>query len=91
MPITPIASPLRAVGPGVDPKAFKAGERIMVFHYEGCNHCDHCRTGWTQLCDHGAIVHGVMKHGGHADYMDAGSNDMTVFGEGIASSPPRRV
>jgi len=58
-----------AVGPGVDPKAFKVGDRVMVFHYEGCSHCDHCRTGWTQMCDHGATVHGVIGHGGHADYM----------------------
>lgn len=58
-----------ALGPGVDSKSFKVGDRVMVFHYEGCRHCDSCRTGWTQLCDHGAIVHGVIAHGGHADYM----------------------
>lgn len=57
------------VGPGVDPKAFKPGDRVMVFHYEGCTHCDECRSGWTQLCEHGAEVHGVIKHGAHADYM----------------------
>lgn len=57
------------LGPGVDPKAFKVGDRVIVFHYEGCRHCDHCRTGWSQLCDDGARVHGVMSHGAHADYM----------------------
>jgi (R,R)-butanediol dehydrogenase/meso-butanediol dehydrogenase/diacetyl reductase len=60
---------IAAVGPGVDAKAFKVGGRVMVFHYEGCQHCDHCRTGWTQMCEQGAIVHGVIAHGGHADYM----------------------
>lgn len=60
---------IAAVGPGVDGKTFKVGDRVMVFHYEGCSHCDHCRTGWTQLCDHGAAPHGVIKHGGHADYI----------------------
>ncbi len=59
-----------ALGPGVDSKAFRVGDRVMVFHYEGCRHCDHCRTGWTQLCDHGARIHGVLAHGGHADYMN---------------------
>ena len=57
------------VGPGVDPRQFKVGDRVLIFHYEGCGCCDHCRTGWTQLCDEGALVHGVFKHGGHADYM----------------------
>ena len=60
---------IAAVGPGVDRKAFKPGDRTLVFHYEGCGHCDHCRTGWTQMCDDGATVHGVIAHGGHADYM----------------------
>lgn len=58
-----------AVGAGVDSKAFKVGDRVMVFHYSGCCHCDHCRTGWTQLCDKGARIYGVLGHGGHADYM----------------------
>jgi L-iditol 2-dehydrogenase len=62
---------IAALGPGVDEQAFKVGDRVIVFHYEGCNHCDQCRTGWTQLCDHGARVHGVVTHGGHADYMKA--------------------
>lgn len=42
------------IGAGVDTKTFRRGDRVMVFHYEGCTHCDHCRSGWTQLCDHGA-------------------------------------
>lgn len=57
------------IGAGVDTKTFRRGDRVMVFHYEGCTHCDHCRSGWTQLCDHGAAPHGVIKHGGHADYI----------------------
>lgn len=60
---------IAAVGPGVDAKSFKVGDRVLVFHYEGCGHCDHCRTGWTQMCDDGALIHGVIAHGGHADYM----------------------
>lgn len=60
---------IAALGPGVDPKTFRTGDRVMVFHYEGCGHCDHCRTGWTQMCDLGAVVHGVIANGGHAEYM----------------------
>lgn len=57
------------VGAGVDPRHFKPGDRVIVFHYEGCGYCDECRTGWTQLCDDGPAAHGVMKNGGHADYI----------------------
>jgi (R,R)-butanediol dehydrogenase / meso-butanediol dehydrogenase / diacetyl reductase len=58
-----------AIGPGVDPEAFRVGDRVMVFHYAGCSCCDPCRTGWTQLCDHRAQIYGVLSHGGHANYM----------------------
>lgn len=60
---------IAATGPGVDPSQFRPGDRVIVFHYEGCGVCDHCRTGWTQMCDVGASPHGAVIHGGHADYM----------------------
>jgi (R,R)-butanediol dehydrogenase / meso-butanediol dehydrogenase / diacetyl reductase len=59
---------IAALGPGADSK-FKVGDRVLIFHYAGCGHCEHCRTGWTQMCDEGAMVYGVVGHGGHADYM----------------------
>lgn len=59
---------IEEVGPGVDASLFKVGDRVIVFHYNGCGVCDHCRTGWTQMCDEGADVHGVVTHGGHADF-----------------------
>ncbi len=58
-----------AIGSEVDKARVRIGDRVMVHHYKGCNYCDHCRTGWTQMCDHGAVVYGVTGHGGHADYM----------------------
>jgi L-iditol 2-dehydrogenase len=75
---------IAAVGSGVDRNAFKVGDRVMVFHYEGCTHCDHCRTGWTQMCDHGAIVHGVIKHGGHANYMKVPVSSLVQMPEEIS-------
>jgi L-iditol 2-dehydrogenase len=60
---------IAAVGPGVDTRQFKVGDRVIVFHYVGCKHCDHCRTGWEQMCDHGSDVRGFIGHGGHAHYM----------------------
>ncbi|HEU0221655.1 MAG TPA: zinc-binding dehydrogenase [Paracoccaceae bacterium] len=75
---------IAAVGPGVDAKAFKVGDRVMVFHYEGCGHCDHCRTGWTQMCDSGAVVHGIIAHGGHADYMKVPVSSLVHMPEEIS-------
>ena len=59
---------IEAIGTGVDRTHFKPGERVIVFHYEGCGVCDHCRTGWTQMCDAGVMPHGTVVHGGHADF-----------------------
>lgn len=58
-----------ALGKDVDPRSFKVGDRVVVFHYDGCNYCDHCRKGWTQMCDHGAKLYGITAHGGHANYL----------------------
>ena len=60
---------IAAVGSDVSPRAARAGDRVLVHHYGGCNTCPHCRTGWTQMCEAGAAVYGVTAHGGHAPYM----------------------
>src|SRR5580698_5404811 len=38
------------LGPGVDGTRVKIGDRVMVHHYYGCATCEHCRSGWAQLC-----------------------------------------
>jgi threonine dehydrogenase-like Zn-dependent dehydrogenase len=59
-----------AVGPGVSEKQAKVGMRVMQHHYRGCGVCEHCNTGWMQLCVEGvAEVYGVTGHGAHARYM----------------------
>lgn len=62
---------IEALGAGVDRTHFKPGDRVIVYHYEGCGVCDHCRTGWTQMCDDGTKPHGAVLNGGHADFMRA--------------------
>lgn len=59
---------VEAIGPGVPTGQFRLGDRVIVFHYEGCGLCDDCRTGWTQACAHGVAPHGTVKNGGHADF-----------------------
>ncbi len=54
---------------GKDVQSFRVGDRVMVYHYQGCSYCSSCRTGYVQMCENGATVFGVSGHGGHADYM----------------------
>jgi threonine dehydrogenase-like Zn-dependent dehydrogenase len=58
-----------AVGPDVRERAARLGARVMVHHYSGCGACQHCLTGWSQMCVEGSIVYGVTGHGAHARYM----------------------
>jgi threonine dehydrogenase-like Zn-dependent dehydrogenase len=59
-----------AVGPGVPENQARPGMRVMQHHYRGCGVCEHCATGWMQLCVEGvAEVYGATGHGAHARYM----------------------
>jgi threonine dehydrogenase-like Zn-dependent dehydrogenase len=59
-----------AVGPGVKANEAKVGDRVMVHHYAGCTVCDHCRTGWAQMCSSQApAVYGISANGGHAPFL----------------------
>jgi threonine dehydrogenase-like Zn-dependent dehydrogenase len=59
-----------AVGPGVAENQAKVGMRVMQHHYRGCGVCEHCNTGWMQLCVEGVKeVYGATGHGAHARYM----------------------
>ena len=59
-----------AVGSGVSQKIAQVGQRVMVHHYKGCTACEHCRSGWSQLCQQEPVlVYGNNAHGGHAPYL----------------------
>ena len=59
-----------AVGQGVPENQAKVGMRVMVHHYRGCGVCEHCSTGWMQMCAEGVKeVYGATGHGAHARYM----------------------
>lgn len=74
-----------AIGPGVDPRQARAGDRVMVHHYQGCTTCNHCRTGWQQLCQKTAIkVYGNNSHGGHAEYMTVPANTLVALPEELS-------
>jgi D-arabinose 1-dehydrogenase-like Zn-dependent alcohol dehydrogenase len=74
-----------AVGPGVDPRQAKVGQRVMVHHYQGCTTCNHCRTGWQQLCQRTSIkVYGNNSHGGHAEFMTVPANTLVALPEELS-------
>ncbi|HJS84998.1 MAG TPA: zinc-binding dehydrogenase [Acetobacteraceae bacterium] len=66
-----------ARGPGVSERDAPIGARVMVHHYQGCNHCEHCRSGWSQLCQEVPVkVYGNNAHGGHAHYLAVPANTL---------------
>lgn len=59
-----------ALGPGVAASVARLGARVMVHHYHGCTTCEHCRSGWAQLCTNGETeIYGINRNGAHAPYM----------------------
>ncbi|MCO6415707.1 zinc-binding dehydrogenase [Siccirubricoccus sp. KC 17139] len=74
-----------AIGPGVDPRQAQVGQRVMVHHYQGCTTCNHCRTGWQQLCQKTSVkVYGNNSHGGHANYMCVPANTLVPLPEELS-------
>jgi threonine dehydrogenase-like Zn-dependent dehydrogenase len=74
------------VGKKVDPRSFRKGDRVMVYHYDGCRYCDCCRTGWVQMCERGSTVYGQTAHGGHANYMRVPTRSLIPLPEEISFS-----
>lgn len=68
------------VGSAVTEKEARIGDRMMNHHYDGCGVCHHCRSGWTQLCDEGAIYFGSgAGHGSHARYMKVPAHTLVAL------------
>jgi threonine dehydrogenase-like Zn-dependent dehydrogenase len=45
------------------------GQRVMIYHYSGCEKCKMCQIGYYQMCPNDAKVYGGVFDGGHAPYM----------------------
>ncbi|GAA4353856.1 zinc-binding dehydrogenase [Variovorax defluvii] len=57
------------LGKNVDPMRMKVGDRVLIYHYDGCGYCDQCRSGWVVICDGGSTIYGQNAHGGHAHFI----------------------
>lgn len=74
-----------ARGPGVTGREAPLGARVMVHHYQGCNCCSHCRTGWTQLCQQVPLkIYGNNAHGAHARYMLVPANTLVALPDALS-------
>lgn len=72
------------IGTGVSPRDAQIGARVMVHHYWGCGICQHCRTGWSQMCDEGSVVYGITGHGGHAPYIKVPAKTLVPLPESLS-------
>ncbi|MDH4248041.1 MAG: zinc-binding dehydrogenase [Deltaproteobacteria bacterium] len=73
-----------ALGHGVEKTLLREGSRVMNHHYKGCGQCEHCKTGWTQLCRKGLTVYGATGNGGHARYMKAPASSMVPLPDALS-------
>jgi threonine dehydrogenase-like Zn-dependent dehydrogenase len=74
-----------AIGPDVLPSEATIGQRVMVHHYQGCTQCEHCRSGWQQLCQQVPVkVYGSNSHGGHAKYLKVPANTLVPLADELS-------
>jgi threonine dehydrogenase-like Zn-dependent dehydrogenase len=74
-----------AVGPGTTARYARIGARVMVHHYHGCTDCEHCRSGWPQMCKTVPVtVYGEDAHGAHAPYMKVPADTLVPLDERLS-------
>jgi threonine dehydrogenase-like Zn-dependent dehydrogenase len=76
-----------AIGSAVPAEQARIGQRVMVHHYQGCTNCNHCRSGWQQLCQKAkpmVRVYGNNDDGGHAPYLKVPANTLVPLPEELS-------
>ena len=76
-----------AIGAAVSAEQAHIGQRVMVHHYQGCTTCNHCRSGWQQLCQKAkpmVRVYGNNDDGGHAPYLKVPANTLVPLPEELS-------
>ena len=69
-----------AVGDGV--KNLAAGDRVAVYHIQGCGYCDECRKGYFINCQEpGRRAYGWQRDGALAEYMVADESTCIRLGD----------
>jgi threonine dehydrogenase-like Zn-dependent dehydrogenase len=69
------------VGHGV--KKAKEGDRVSVYHYLGCGHCEYCASGNLMWCRE-ARGYGGPVDGSHADYVIADERNCVLMPDSVS-------
>ena len=69
------------VGQGV--KKVKEGDRVTVYHYLGCGHCEFCSAGNLMWCRE-AKGYGGPIDGSHADYVIADERNCVLMPDSVS-------
>src|SRR4029077_16457059 len=76
-----------AAGGASDESEARIGPLVKGQHYQGGTQCNHCRSGWQQLCQEVPVkVYGNNAHGGHAQYLKVPANTLVPLRDELSFS-----
>jgi threonine dehydrogenase-like Zn-dependent dehydrogenase len=61
------AGVVEKIGSGVG--GLQPGDRVAVYHIQGCGYCKYCRSGWMLHCPNAKRSYGWDIDGGHGDFI----------------------
>lgn len=70
-----IAGTVEALGPGVDPAAWRVGEAVAVRPFAGCGTCPACARGRADHCDAFQLL-GMARPGGFAELTTVAAHEL---------------
>ena len=76
------AGTVAALGSGI--RHLKIGDRVAVYHINGCGFCQNCRSGWHISCSEPHKTYGFDRHGGNAHYIAADERDCIVLPDRVS-------
>ena len=67
---------------GQNVNRIQAGDRVSVYHYLGCGHCEYCGAGQLMWCRE-TRAYGTAVHGSHADFVIADERNCVPLPDGV--------
>ena len=61
----------------------QVGDRVTIYHYMGCGHCAHCRSGYIQFCPERRGLGQPHTVGPDADYMVVDERNCLLLPEAL--------